>query len=604
VVRLPGLGPDSALARWVSRLSAGRLTPSMTRVATMVAAFCLAFGLVAMVLMVQLSSTPTFCGSVCHIMKPYYQSWKHSSHNRVACVECHIAPGVNAEVRKKWEAMSMVAKYVTATYGDRPWAEVEDAACLRCHERRLLEGREIFHNVVFDHRPHLTETRRGMKLRCTSCHSQMVQGTHIAVTPSTCALCHFKGQKTNSGTAACLKCHEIPQKVVTSNGSPFDHSQVAKLGMDCQGCHAAVVRGDGVVPKERCLSCHNTSDRLERYNQPDLLHLKHVTEHKVDCSNCHLEIQHGQLPPEQATAQAASACERCHGSGHSPQTDLYSGRGGRGVPVSPSPMFVAGVTCEGCHDTRLSDARVAATETGVHSARASDVSCMVCHGPKYEGLYQAWKISVSQRSEALRRQLDVTIGAMGVVPPQAFEDAKHNYLLVERGHGVHNVSFSYALLDKAHDLMNEARHGKGLAPLAKPWTVIAPNSAACLSCHMGIEKQAGAFAGKSFAHAPHLGAAKLECGSCHRPHAERAPGEVVKFGPGGCAPCHHRGNAGAGAQCITCHGDVTKRTLASWRGEFSHSAHIELGLECGSCHTGGNGDPKPAKTVCSQCHVE
>ena len=36
---------------------------------------------------------------------------------------------------------------------------------------------------------------RGRQFRCTRCHSQIVVGTHIEVTESTCFLCHFRGAK-------------------------------------------------------------------------------------------------------------------------------------------------------------------------------------------------------------------------------------------------------------------------------------------------------------------------------------------------------------------------------------------------------------------------
>lgn len=603
-MRIPGLGPEGRLARAVGRLTGGHLTPRGARIATFGAALVIALGIVAMLVMVQASSTPQFCGT-CHIMKPYYDSWKDSSHGNIACVECHISPGITAEVRKKYEALSMVAKYLTHTYSENPWAEVEDAACLKCHERRLLEGREEFHGVAFDHRPHLVESRRGMNLRCTSCHSQMVQGTHIAVTTSTCALCHFKGQPLNEGLSTCTSCHETPEHVVTQSGVPFDHSQVAKLDMDCRGCHGGVVQGSGEVPKERCLSCHNQPARLAEFEKTDLLHRAHVTDHKVDCVNCHGLIEHGQPPPAVAEKNAAGACASCHGSGHSPQEDLYAGRGGRGVKDAPSAMFLAGVTCAGCHNPALS-AEPVTTGLGVHTVRANEVACMSCHGPAYEGLYRAWKSSVASRAGALRGQLDATVGAMGVEPPPAFQDALHNWRLVERGRGVHNVSYAYALLDAAHDQMNAARRAKGLSALPRPWTVIAPNSAACLSCHLGVEKQAGTFEGAAFAHGPHLGAAKLECAACHRPHAERAPGEVVKFGRGGCVPCHHPREAAAmdGAACAKCHAGALERTLPSARGEFSHKAHLELGAECATCHTMQGGNPRPPKSACTQCHAD
>lgn len=587
------------------------MTPRGLRIVTFGAA--LAFGLfvVASLLAMQVSSTPDFCGS-CHLMKPYYESWKNSKHNEIACVECHISPGITAELRKKYEALSMVVKYFTGTYSTNPWAEVDDAACLRCHERRLLDGREVFHGVLFDHTPHLTESRRGLRLRCTSCHSQIVQGSHIAVTSTTCALCHFKGQPVNAGPGRCLLCHQVPEKVTSAEGVTFDHSQVARLDMQCSLCHGGVVRGAGNVPRERCVTCHNEPSRLARLEDTDFLHRMHVSEHKVDCMNCHLEIEHGKpvQPGAHATA-AGQECQTCHGSGHSPQQDLYTGIGGRGVPRMPSPMFSAGVTCQGCHNAEFSTPAAAASAAaagplGTHTVRASAVSCMSCHGPEYARIYESWKAALAPRTSALRAQLDQTAPTMGVTPPAAWEDARHNYLLVERGRGVHNVNFALALLSKSHEQMNAARRTKGLAPLSRPWSEIATGSGSgeCLTCHVGVERMAGTFAGNAFRHGPHVGSAKLACATCHRPHAERAPGEVVRFGEAGCVPCHHREKTVDAAACARCHGDVTLRPVTSFRGEFSHKAHLEQGLECATCHTTGAGDPRPAKAACAQCHTE
>src|SRR5512144_2844662 len=116
---LPGPGPDSGAGRWLARVSGGRIAPRGIRLATFGAALALGLGIVFVVVSAQLSSTPAFCGT-CHIMKPYYQSWKASKRSRIACVECHIAPGITSEIRKKYEALSMVAKYFTATYGTNP----------------------------------------------------------------------------------------------------------------------------------------------------------------------------------------------------------------------------------------------------------------------------------------------------------------------------------------------------------------------------------------------------------------------------------------------------------------------------------------------------
>ncbi len=200
-----GTGPIARLRALIASVS--------VRTAGYAVALLLALGTVVLVTAVEVTSKPRFCGS-CHIMAPYYESWKHSSHHNIACVDCHIPPGVTAEIRKKYEALSMVARYFTGTYGTNPWTEIEDAACLRCHERRLLVGKEMVGDVLFDHSAHLAEMRRGKTLRCTSCHSQLVQGSHIAVTTTTCILCHFKGEEAGQGTARCTLCHHVPDKVL------------------------------------------------------------------------------------------------------------------------------------------------------------------------------------------------------------------------------------------------------------------------------------------------------------------------------------------------------------------------------------------------------
>src|SRR3990172_2372714 len=137
------------------------------------------------------TSRSEFCNS-CHIMEPYYQSWQKSAHKDVACIDCHFPPGFGGKVRGKMLGLVQLAKYVTKSEGPRPAAEIPDESCLRsgCHEKRLLAGRGNFRGMAFDHTPHLEETRRAKRLRCTSCHSQIVQGEHMRVTTTTCFLCH------------------------------------------------------------------------------------------------------------------------------------------------------------------------------------------------------------------------------------------------------------------------------------------------------------------------------------------------------------------------------------------------------------------------------
>jgi hypothetical protein len=57
----------------------------------------------------------TFCGKTCHkVMKPEYTAYQNSAHARVACVQCHIGPGVGWFVKSKlsgsYQVYSVLAK--------------------------------------------------------------------------------------------------------------------------------------------------------------------------------------------------------------------------------------------------------------------------------------------------------------------------------------------------------------------------------------------------------------------------------------------------------------------------------------------------------------
>lgn len=535
--------------------------------------------LVLAVLTVQLTSTPSFCGS-CHIMRPYYASWKASTHNHIACVECHIPPGLGSEVQKKYEALSMVARYFTGTYSTKPWAEVEDAACFRCHEKRLLTGPIRFQEVKFNHAPHLSELRNGKRLRCTSCHTQIVQDTHIEVSTAPCFLCHFKGSPPGQGVARCTLCHEVPDTVVTASGMRFVHQRVRTYSISCTWCHTGNVQGTGTVARERCLSCHNRRDILENFPNTPRLHQIHITEHKVECGRCHEEIQHGRnhLTPR------VSACQQCHTSGHSPVRDLYAGRGGTGVPPRPDPMFRVGTGCNGCHflpdSTRSGPLR-----------RAGAASCMACHGPAFQKVYQSWKRALQH---ALKRTEDAIARARPFKQRIPGWDAiVGNLRLIKQGNGIHNVGYSLALLQWSYEKIRASR----VIPLA-PWPEDASMQSGCSLCHVGIVSQTGRFKNLVFRHGPHLKQSKGDCRVCHRSHDEKPRGEVLRPDRN-CVNCHH--TRSLRSNCQRCHLQIPE-TLKVAGKRFPHAYHVgeDVELECTDCHTESGW--KAPVDVCAECH--
>jgi nitrate/TMAO reductase-like tetraheme cytochrome c subunit len=347
------------------------------------------------------TSRSEFCNS-CHIMEPYYDSWKSSKHNQVACIECHFAPGFGGKIRGKMLGLVQLAKYVTKTAPPGFSAEIPDASCLRsgCHESRLLSGRVDFKGIAFDHSPHLEKMRRNIKLRCTSCHSQIVQGPHMEVTPSTCFLCHFEGEPFNAGLSTCTRCHQIPsRKFDLGGGVTFTHELAYEKGVDCVNCHRSVIRGGGKVPKGRCQMCHNRPGDLLQLGNEEYLHDKHVSEHKIDCSRCHSPMQHS-LDTEKI-ARAASDCSGCHPDHHRRQIEMFSGVGAATSQKFVGSMQVIGIDCRTCHRTHE------ISPEGAVIFKGSLHVCSICHAAstveKLESYHKQLQASLPEIQDGVDR---------------------------------------------------------------------------------------------------------------------------------------------------------------------------------------------------------
>ena len=174
----------------------------------------------------------------------------------------------------------------------------------------------------------------GNALRCTSCHSQIVQGNHMAVTEFTCFLCHFYkkvGPDKIVPMDFCLQCHNYPQSYINAHGVQYNHKDFVERGVICWRCHSDVVRGSGTVEDRACLQCHSDPEQLSKIGDVEQVHINHVTRHKVECFDCHSNIEHA-LPVSKGAPQIN--CTSCHQDTHLGPPQLYSGTGGRGVSAA------------------------------------------------------------------------------------------------------------------------------------------------------------------------------------------------------------------------------------------------------------------------------
>ena len=330
--------------------------------------------LVATEKMLELTENPAFCGKNCHIMRPYYDSWRGSSHNDVRCVDCHYEPGLIGHVKGKINGLMQFYSYETTVeeYSGKLYAKVMDKNCLVCHEKRIFSSDVGFMEVNFSHKNHLLKKNRGIGLTCTSCHSMLVIGMkehqsvsdptcsqchpnivqkdigHIVVTTSTCFTCHFRDVPGNTSISGCPSCHGPPKQTL-QNYTNFNHTIHISKGYECLTCHVNIsVGANDIVPKDKCNSCHTSKDRVERYDDFNFVHTNHVTNNKIACYNCHSEVQHKPGVKE-------NLCATCHSQEH-PSDWLKTHKTqvliGKVCSDCHQPTF-----CSDCHATGISSGK-------------------------------------------------------------------------------------------------------------------------------------------------------------------------------------------------------------------------------------------------------
>jgi nitrate/TMAO reductase-like tetraheme cytochrome c subunit len=326
-------------------------------------------------------------------------------------------------------------------------------------------------------------------LQCTNCHSYHTNPEndpnkperHFEVRTTTCFTCHFNNEGFNVGTNECLMCHKPSDKeIVVHDPMPpevakeldvaelegktikINHTEIVARKIDCIACHADVAREDSTVSRRDCQHCHDQPRFFEDWNEPLSLdvvvkyHKAHIEQQRAECLDCHSEIQH-RLVRDAAHAggfltASLSNCTSCHPNHHAEQVALLMGSGGKGVSHgSPNPMFGSRTNCYGCHI----DQDLTADKGEV--VKASQRTCVACHGERYGAMFEKWKAGVeftledaetafANAKSLLKEATDVS-DASREKAESLLKIAESDLKLVRRGNGVHNVTFAIELLD-------------------------------------------------------------------------------------------------------------------------------------------------------------
>ncbi len=402
----------------------------------------------------EVTETAVFCGNTCHVMRHYYKDWKESAHNNVPCIDCHSQPAEDGYLMPRFSAMVQLGSYFTRTYGERTRAEVLDSSCLQqeCHSTRLLEGQVSYGNgILFDHKPHMQQLRRGKIIKCTTCHAHVAMGDHITVAQSACFICHFKGFQDNPPTAQCTLCHDVPTRSVEYAGGAIDHTVFIEKDIDCRFCHIDIVQGTGDVILDKCTSCHRSTGTVTVSEPVESLHRRHVTDHKVECADCHSIIRHSL--PETRIA-FADGCGYCHRDRHGDILSLYKGTGAEDVEGDPSPMYLAGVECIACHQPS-SDFSGDVMESSAPGMKASARACDPCHESGRGNMVSTWKQDIERVLKEVSGKLERTETTLSSSTGSEQEEGARNLLeksrrnldFVRASIPAHNYDYTVKILE-------------------------------------------------------------------------------------------------------------------------------------------------------------
>lgn len=455
---------------------------------------------------VELTSQSFFCNS-CHIMNPYYASWKNGVHKDVECVKCHISPGMDNFLSAKLNGLGQVVDDVLHRTSTKPSASVSLFSCTRsgCHAiERVRAQRKEGGTFKFDHDKHVLLEYKGIQLACGSCHSHIKGDDHFAVNTNICITCHLLERPSDDQEvsaapggsasvpairlvvrengrphasdapaaagavpgaaptekrppASCSACHEPPSGVIERNGLKVDHAQFLSYGAACESCHRGTTATPEPIEDSRCLECHTFG--VDRSLPTVEMHKVHNEgRHKIECQSCHGDMRHG--PSQQTATMQQFECRMCHAGQHRVQRETYLADGSshtaEGAPAV-SPMFMSHVSCTGCH---VHERAVSVKpDSGATVAEAVAEACDACHRPGTgKEMIPLWQKATHKLYDQSMADLLAAEAGSPPADKDLLEEARKLLVLVKTdgSWGVHNPRYTQYLLQQAREKLARA----------------------------------------------------------------------------------------------------------------------------------------------------
>jgi hypothetical protein len=132
---------------------------------------------------VEYLDSTNFCGTTCHVMLPENTAYHASPHAHVACVDCHIGPGLPWMVRAKVNGLRQVYMVATHTYPRPIPSPVKDLrpaseTCEQCHWPGRFAGDKLLVRTSYTEDEKNTPQTDVVMLKVGGSNGQGVSGIH------------------------------------------------------------------------------------------------------------------------------------------------------------------------------------------------------------------------------------------------------------------------------------------------------------------------------------------------------------------------------------------------------------------------------------------
>lgn len=206
-----------------------------------------------------------FCGVTCHVMKPEYTAYLDSPHVRVPCVECHVGPGAQAQLRSKMSGVRQLVGMFTGNYPrpiPTPLKDLRPArdTCEQCHWPQKFGGYRL--NVIdkFAEDEQNTPAKTVLIMRIGG--GSMTTGIHgFHMKPG--VVIEYRATKDRQVIpwVRYTEPNGRSTEYFTEDWDPTKADQFEYRVMDCLDCHTR--------PSHRFLLPHDAVDRALALNQID-----------------------------------------------------------------------------------------------------------------------------------------------------------------------------------------------------------------------------------------------------------------------------------------------------------------------------------------------